>query len=64
LVSPVEVEALRFEIASLKEKLKDQKVCFEAQISELTKQRDSLEKQLKSYQSARPLPKVITKKPR
>jgi hypothetical protein len=60
LVSPVEVAALRSENASLRKQLEDQKVFFEAQITELTKQRDVAEGSLKVRflfvgHSARPL---------
>ena len=64
IVTAVEVNALRCELAAVKEKLESQKVYYEAQITVLTRQRDSFEKQLKSCQSATPPPKVIAKKPR
>ena len=63
LVSPVEVEALRFKLVAVEKELEAQKVYYEAQIKELTRQRDSLQKQVNDFNSSRPRPKVITKKP-
>ena len=59
LVSPLEVEALRTEVRSLKEQLAAQKVYYEVQVAELTKQRDSAEKKVKELQGSGTRPKVI-----
>ena len=64
LVSPVEVEALRFELAATKEKLAGDKIYYEAQIKSLTEQRDALEKQIEQIHRSTPQFKVITKRDR
>ena len=64
VITQVEIEALRTAIKSLEAELQSEKLDCEVKIKNLTAENESLKRQIKSLQSSKPLPKVVTKRNR